>query len=69
MPRFCISIPANGEVTVWVDAKTAKQAVAKLKADYDVPSSDPDVSYPDDGAIINTEWADENEWSVEEMGS
>jgi hypothetical protein len=66
MPRYCISIPVNGEVTVWVDAKTAKQAMKKILADCSIPSSDHDVSYPDDGAVLNVEWADGAEWSVEE---
>jgi hypothetical protein len=66
MPRYCISIPANGEITVWVEAKNKNQAIAKIMANYDIPSPDPDVSYPDDGAVLNVEWAHDSEWTVEE---
>jgi len=66
MPRYCISIPANGEITVWVEAKNKNQAIAKIMANCDIPSPDPDVSYPDDGAVLNVEWAHDSEWTVEE---
>ena len=65
MPRYCLSIPANGEITVWVDAPSEKAAIRKILANSDIPSPDPDVSYPDDGAVLNVEWADASEWTIE----
>ena len=65
MPRYCISIPANGEIIVWVEAKSSLAAIKKVVANCDIPSTDPDVSYPDDGAITNVEWAHDSEWTVE----
>ena len=63
--RFCISIPVNGEVVVWVDAPSAAKAIKKILANSDIPSPGPDVSYPDDGAVTNVEWADPAEWAIE----
>jgi hypothetical protein len=65
MPRYCISIPANGEIIVWVEAKSSNEAIKKVVANCDIPSRNPDVFYPDDGAVTNVEWADPAEWAIE----
>jgi len=54
MPRYCISIPANGEIIVWVEAKSSLAAIKKVVANCDIPSTDPDVSYPDDGRLLTS---------------
>jgi hypothetical protein len=52
MPRYCISIPANGEIIVLVEAKSPRAAIKKLTENFDsyeIPSTDPDVVYRDGG--------------------